>query len=66
MNLITPLVGSMPLTSVMTDDVAVMHPGESCGCCTPSPWFEILGRAGLENIKTCAAGAAELLKGVSL
>jgi len=65
MNLITPLVGSMPLTSVMTDDVAVMHPGESCGCGIHSPWFELLGRAGLENIKTCAAGAVELLKGIS-
>ncbi len=66
MNLITPMIGSMPLTSVMTDDVAVMYSGKSCGCGIDSPWFEILGRAGLEEIKTCAAGAAELLKGVSL
>lgn len=65
-NLITPMIGSMPLTSVMTDDVAVLHPGESCGCGIPSPWFEILGRAGLEDIKTCAAGAADLLKGAPL
>lgn len=61
MNLITPLVGSMPLISIMTDDLAVMHDSHECGCGINSPWFEILGRVGLQDIKTCAAGAAELL-----
>lgn len=66
MNLVTPLVASMPLTSVLTDDVAILHPAGSCGCKIRSPWFELLGRAGLEDIKTCAAGAAELLQEVQV
>lgn len=61
LNLLTPMVTSLPYCSVMTDDLAVMHPGEQCGCGTPSPYFDILGRAGLSDIKTCAAGAFELL-----
>ena len=28
-----------------------------------SPWLEIIGRVGMADVKTCAAGAAELLKG---
>ncbi len=61
-NLITPMVESMPLVSVMTDDLGILHDGSECGCGIKAPYFEILGRAGLQDIKTCAAGAAELLK----
>lgn len=61
LNLITPMMSSMPFVSVMTDDIAVMYPGEKCGCSIRSPYFEVLGRAGLADIKTCAAGASELL-----
>ena len=61
LNLITPMMTSMPFTSVMTDDLAVMHPGDECGCGIHSPYFDILGRVGLADIKTCAANAAELL-----
>lgn len=61
LNLITPMMTSMPFVSVMTDDLAVMHPGEECGCGISSPYFEILGRVGLADIKTCAANASELL-----
>lgn len=61
LNLITPMMTSMPFTSVMTDDLAVLHSGEECGCGIRSPYFEILGRVGLADIKTCAANAAELL-----
>lgn len=61
LNLITPMMTSMPFTSVMTDDLAVMHPGEECGCGITSPYFDVLGRVGLTDIKTCAAGASELL-----
>ncbi len=60
-NLLTPLMGSMPFMSVMTDDLAVLHEGGSCGCGTPSPWFEILGRVGLESLKTCAAKASDMV-----
>ncbi len=61
LNLITPMMTSMPFVSVMTDDLAILHPGEKCGCGISSPYFEILGRAGLADIKTCAANASELL-----
>lgn len=60
-NLITPLINATPVTSVMTDDLGVLTPGEECGCGLKSPYLTILGRAGLTDITTCAAGAAELL-----
>ena len=61
LNLLTPMVTSMPFTSVMTDDLAILRPAEECGCGIRAPWFEVLGRVGLADIKTCAAGAGELL-----
>ncbi len=60
-NLITPLVKATPVTSVITDDLGCLTPGEVCGCGLKSPCLTILGRAGLNDITTCAAGAAELL-----
>jgi phenylacetate-coenzyme A ligase PaaK-like adenylate-forming protein len=59
-SLISPLVKSMPLVSIMTDDIIVMY--EHCDCGISSPSFEILGRASADDIKTCAATAAELLQ----
>ncbi|HAL74394.1 MAG TPA: hypothetical protein DCM45_04780 [Clostridiales bacterium] len=61
LNLMTPMMTSMPFCSVMADDLAVLYPGEPCGCGNSAPYFEVLGRVGLADIKTCAAGAAELL-----
>ncbi|MFV0350929.1 MAG: acyl-protein synthetase [Oscillospiraceae bacterium] len=61
-NLISPLMKSMPLISLLPDDFAILHEGKECGCGNPAPYFEILGRAGLEDIKTCAAGAGEMLE----
>lgn len=63
-NFITPMVKATPVLSVMTDDLGIMHSGDECGCGINSPYFEILGRVGLSDIKTCAAGAAEALSGV--
>ncbi len=60
-NLMTPMVDSVPLLSVMTDDLGVLH-NEPCSCGEKSPWFEILGRVGIKDIVTCAAGADEFLK----
>ena len=60
-NLLTPMIDSMPLISVMTDDLGVLHDGAECGCGIKAPYFEILGRVGVQDIKTCAAGAAQLL-----
>ena len=61
LNLLTPMITSMPFSSVMTDDLAVLYPGEACGCGITAPYFEVLGRVGMADIKTCAAGAADLL-----
>lgn len=60
-NLITPLNRATPVTSVVTDDLGVLQPGEDCGCGINSPYLTILGRVGMPEIQTCAAGAGELL-----
>lgn len=65
LNLITPFLRSMPLVSILTDDIAVLHEGRECGCGNPAPYFELLGRAGLQGIRTCAAGASSLLEGLA-
>ncbi len=59
-NLLTPMVDSVPILSVMTDDLGILH-DEKCPCGVDSPWLEILGRVGIKDIVTCAAGAGELL-----
>lgn len=61
-NLLTPLSLGTPILSVMTDDLGILHE-EACPCGECSPYLEILGRSGVEDVKTCAAGAEELLKG---
>lgn len=60
-NLLTPMVKATPILSVMTDDLGILHDGHECGCKIKAPFLEIAGRVGLYDIKTCAAGAAELL-----
>ena len=64
LNLLSPLVGSMPIGSIVTDDIAILHDGKECGCGIESPYFEVLGRTGMADIKTCAANADEVLQGV--
>ncbi|HHT67482.1 MAG TPA: acyl-protein synthetase [Erysipelotrichaceae bacterium] len=61
-NLLTPLSIGTPLLSVMTDDLGILHE-EPCPCGEKSPYLEILGRSGVEDIITCAANAEEFLKG---
>ena len=60
-NLITPMIKATPILSVMTDDLGVLHDGSKCGCKITSPYLEVIGRVGLKDIKTCAAGAADLI-----
>ena len=60
-NLISPLMTATPTLSVMTDDLGWLEPVESCGCGISTPVLNILGRVGMADIQTCAAGAAELL-----
>ena len=62
LNLLTPLLRSMPLHSVITDDIAVLREGGECGCGIKTPYFDVFGRSGVQGIKTCAAGAKELLQ----
>lgn len=61
-NLITPMTLATPILSIMTDDLGVLHEGEECGCGIKSPYLEIIGRIGFQDIQTCAAGAAAYLK----
>ena len=61
-NLLTPAINSMPLLSVLTDDIGVLHEGP-CPCGCRSPYLELLGRTGVKDIVTCAQGAEEFLKG---
>ena len=65
LSFVSPLMRSVPLVSVMTDDIAVAHPHESCGCGITTPYFELLGRAGVQQIKTCTTDSAELMKGIT-
>jgi len=60
-NLMSPMIHSAPLLSVMTDDLGILH-DEKCPCGASSPWLEIIGRVGVSDIVTCAAGADEYLK----
>lgn len=60
-NLLTPMSKATPILSIMTDDIGILHK-EPCECGAKSPYLEILGRSGLDDIKTCAAGAEDLLK----
>ena len=63
LNFISPLVSSMPLSSVLMGDMAVLRDGSQCGCGITTPYFEILGRAGTHVSKTCATSASELMGG---
>ena len=60
-NLFSPLMKATPTLSVVTDDLGTLTPGCQCGCGIQSPYLTILGRVGLTDITTCAAGAAQLL-----
>ena len=65
-NLITPITKASPILSVMTDDLGILHDGSDCPCGVKSPYLEIIGRVAPQDIKTCAAGAADILKGVNV
>ena len=45
-NLITPLINATPVTSVMTDDLGFLTPGEDCGCGVKSPYLTIWAGRG--------------------
>ncbi len=59
LSFLSPYISSVPAHSVVMGDMAIRH--ASCSCGRPTPWFEVLGRAGTSSNKSCAAAAAELL-----
>jgi phenylacetate-coenzyme A ligase PaaK-like adenylate-forming protein len=61
MHFVTPYITSVPAISVMMGDLGILHP-VGCECGAETPFFEIIGRAGLSKNKSCAISAAELLK----
>ena len=63
MSFVTPLVTSAPLTSILMGDLAVLRDGRDCGCGIASPYFEVLGRAGVSPLRSCAVAASEWMGG---
>ena len=62
LSFVTPLVRSVPLVSLMMGDLAVLRDGSTCGCGITTPYFEVLGRAGVSPMKSCAISADELVR----
>jgi phenylacetate-coenzyme A ligase PaaK-like adenylate-forming protein len=63
LSFVSPYITSAPAHSVVMGDLAVRHAPDECPCGDhPTPWFEVLGRAGISANKSCAAAASELLK----
>lgn len=65
LHFVSPYITSVPAISVLMGDLAMLHPGEHCGCGITTPYFEMLGRAGTSKNKSCAIAAAELLRRAS-
>lgn len=63
LHFISPYITSVPAHSVIMGDMAELHSPESCNCGLNTPYFRILGRAGVSKNKSCAISASELLKG---
>ena len=61
LSFLSPYITSVPAHSVVMGDLAVRHPAGSCSCGLPTPWFEVLGRAGTSSNKSCAAAASDPL-----
>ncbi len=59
---VTPYITSVPAISVLMGDLGMLHKAEECGCGINTPYFEITGRAGISQNKSCAVSAAELLR----
>lgn len=60
LSFVTPLVNSMPLAAVITDDLAT-YSEETCSCGNKTPYFDLIGRSGVGKLRTCTVEAAELL-----
>lgn len=62
LSFISPLVSSVPISSILMGDMAVLKDGKACGCGIDTPYFEILGRAGTAKVRSCAIAASEYMK----
>lgn len=66
LSFVSPYITSVPAHSVMMGDMAQWFEPEADGVRAehepPTPWFEVLGRAGVSANKSCAVTAAEMLK----
>lgn len=62
MSFVTPYITSVPAVSVMMGDLGLIHPPSACSCGAKTPYFEVIGRAGVSQNKSCAVSASELLK----
>ena len=62
LSFISPLVSSQPLHSILMGDLGILRDGSKCGCGITTPYFEVLGRAGLHEGKTCAISALDYIK----
>lgn len=62
LSFISPLVSSVPVSSIIMGDMAVLREGSTCGCGIAAPYFEILGRAGAVKARSCAVAASEYMK----
>lgn len=63
LSFVSPLVSSVPVSSILMGDMAVLREGKKCGCGIETPYFEILGRAGAVKARSCAVAASEYMKG---
>ncbi len=63
LSFISPLVSSIPISSILMGDMAVLRDGKSCGCGIDTPYFQVLGRAGSAKARSCAVAASEYMKG---
>jgi phenylacetate-coenzyme A ligase PaaK-like adenylate-forming protein len=62
LSFISPLVSSVPISSIIMGDIAVLRDGKDCGCGITTPYFEVLGRAGTAKTRSCAIAASEYMK----
>jgi phenylacetate-coenzyme A ligase PaaK-like adenylate-forming protein len=59
---ISPYITSAPASSVLMTDLARVYKNKKCSCGLNAPYFEIVGRAGVSQNKSCAVAASDLLK----
>ncbi len=62
LNFISPYITSTPAINVLMNDLAILHPANSCKCGMEAEWFEVVGRASHSSGKSCAISASEILK----